>query len=614
MNVAVTFPTDTSFYILVSKFNSNEEQEYASFFGGTNDDYGLAIEHQVVPDGTGYIFVGGYTESAGLEYEPNESSFNQTKQNGIDAVIVQFNASDLLKKWVSYYGGDGNDKIYDIKSNGNTELYFCGITTSIDDGTNDGIPLMSPGNNGYYQTAVNSSSNSNTSSIQKDGFIFQLTNTPASSPAISMNWSTYFGGAGFDHTTAIEVTTSPIPGDFFHVDGVYVVGVTTSNITNGSIGSPAVANTLGLFPLANLGGNSYFQYLLGSQAGSIKQDAFIAKFNGNKQLVWSTLFGGNEPDLFSGITINNNGVFAVGYTESTRGNCSTNTVGNIPKCSTTTNAYTHSLNGDRDLLLTQFSFGGNLLWSTCYGSNGHQSELGTTKCVSDAFDNVYITGNSKPNQSSPSQVSTLAFNGQYYDDSFSSNGQDNLLLMFNSSYKRLWATYFGGGCAGCAANQGDEYVQALTIDDNSDWLYFGGATRSLLTPTHDPSSVTTEYFDDTQGEINSTLARANDGYITKMNIHNLATFLEELTNSGTISYLKGYPNPTTNIVNVILPTKESLQTQIIIYNNVGQLIKTADIVSNADLLTLDVSFLNTGLYFLKINTKTNNYVYSFVKQ
>jgi len=110
------------------------------------------------------------------------------------------------------------------------------------------------------------------------------------------------------------------------------------------------------------------------------------------------------------------------------------------------------------------------------------------------------------------------------------------------------------------------------------------------------------------------MARVNDGYITKMNIHNLATFLEELTDNGTIGYLKGYPNPTTNIVNVILPTKESVQTQVLIYNNVGQLIKTVDIVSNSDLLTLDVSYLNTGLCFLKINTKTNNYVYSFVKQ
>jgi len=36
-------------------------------------------------------------------------------------------------------------------------------------------------------------------------------------------------------------------------------------------------------------------------------------------------------------------------------------------------------------------------------------------------------------------------------------------------------------------------------------------------------------------------------------ISNIATFLEELTEDGKIEYVKGYPNPTTDIAHIQLP-------------------------------------------------------------
>jgi len=605
----VEHPNDLTFNIMVSKFYSYEERNFATYIGGSADDHGMAIAYQVVPDGIGNIYIGGYTQSDNLAYGQNTATFNQTKQQGLDGLLMKFRASSGARKWITYFGGNGSEYIMDMQAS-TEELYICGVTSSTNTGNcsgSTGMPMCNSLGSSFYQ---------NTNQGGKEAFVAQFSAKPLH--PVKLEWSTFLGGDQNDRAYAIAYQYNSVT----HKNDIYLAGKTSTSQTTGSFSSPASANTSGSFPLANPQGGTYFQSVLGATASTNAADGFLAKFNDQRQLVWSTFYGGDGDDQFSDIATNGNGITVVGYTESATdnsGTCTTNLNGNIPKCATSANAYLASNQGLRDVLITQFNNAGVLQWSTCYGGSGQEAYYGYVNCVSDKADNVYITANSLPSASSPANMSTNDPGGVYYQSNNEhitegGSGSDNILLMFDDQNSRLWATYYGGGCAGCTNDQGDEYVEALTVF-NAEWIYFGGDTKSLNTPRH--QSWAGAYYDDQQGSILSN-TRVNDGYMAKVNVSNLALFLEELTQNGKLDYLQGYPNPALNTIHVQMPFSQSTQVQLIIYNNLGQEIQRKATFTEGNRLHLDITSLKGGVYFMKIEVKNDpnakSYVYSFIKQ
>src|SRR5690606_18263744 len=71
--------------------------------------------------------------------------------------------------------------------------------------------------------------------------------------------------------------------------------------------------------------------------------------------------------------------------------------------------------------------------------------------------------------------------------------------------------------------------------------------------------------------------------------------------------VKVYPNPTTSLLNI--DTVHSIEN-IQITNMLGQTVMTQDAVLNN---TLDVSSLQTGMYFLNISANNQQQVIRFVK-
>ncbi len=606
----VSFPNNLSFNMMVSKFDASESQVFATYFGGTQDDKGMALEFQIVPDAPGNVFIGGYTESNNLQYGQIASTFNQAKQQGIDGLLLKFNASLGILKWGSYFGGNGSEFIMDIRAN-DKKMYLVGVTSSTDagncTGSISGMPLCNKSGTGFYQTSNQG---------KREGFIAELNVQPLAK--ISLEWATFFGGDQNDRAYAIEIYSDAATQDTV----IYVAGTTNTAKVQNNFTSPASANSNGSFPLANPQGGAYFQSVLGATLNSSNYDGFVTKFNSQHQLVWSSFYGGDDYDNFGDIAINANGVYVVGSTQSktdNSGSCSANLNGNIPKCATMPNAYLASNQGLRDILITQFSFNGVLNWSTCYGGIDQEAPLGLVNCVTDNDNNIYLTSNSLYKNAAPVNMSTLNPGGAYYqyDNTHITDGgqgTDNILLMFNDNNSRLWATYFGGGCGGCSDTMGNEYAEALTVF-HSEWIYFGGFTHSLFTPRHQPWAGA--YFDNQQGSFGNTV-RAEDGYIAKVNVTNLAMFLNELTNNGSVDYLKGYPNPAVNEVNINMPFSSTESVNVIIYNNLGQETKRFTTFTQGGNLKLDIESINTGIYFMKIETKSNkitkNYVYSFIKQ
>ena len=73
--------------------------------------------------------------------------------------------------------------------------------------------------------------------------------------------------------------------------------------------------------------------------------------------------------------------------------------------------------------------------------------------------------------------------------------------------------------------------------------------------------------------------------------------------------LQVYPNPATNEINLAVPNNETIES-IKIFNQNGQLVKQ---ITNPDKTNVNVSDLNTGLYFIRTDTETNRYLSKMIK-
>ncbi len=70
--------------------------------------------------------------------------------------------------------------------------------------------------------------------------------------------------------------------------------------------------------------------------------------------------------------------------------------------------------------------------------------------------------------------------------------------------------------------------------------------------------------------------------------------------------VKVFPNPAKDMLTVQLPEAFKQAELLTIYNTLGEIVMQKDISSSGCSFALDVSNLNTGLYFLNINSRTNN--------
>jgi len=85
----------------------------------------------------------------------------------------------------------------------------------------------------------------------------------------------------------------------------------------------------------------------------------------------------------------------------------------------------------------------------------------------------------------------------------------------------------------------------------------------------------------------------------------LDVYISEITDN---SEIKIFPNPATDIIEILTPLKEDIE----ILNIQGQHIKSISTTGNKT--SIDVSGLSNGMYFLKINTNNGIVVKRFIKQ
>jgi len=355
--------------------------------------------------------------------------------------------------WATYYGGKGIDEGYSVATDDSGNIYFAGYTTSITgiattgafqtsygggflakfsssgeriwatyfgNSDSDHVDFVTTDNVGnlYITGWVSSSSNIATPGAFKtsvgmygNAFLAKFTNCG------KRLWATYYGGSGGDYPYGMALD---------NLGNIYVSGYTTD--TSG-IATP------GSFQSSFSGGD----------------DGFIAKFSNSGKLLWATYVGDSSTTQRGAVTTDNAGnVYLGGTTASTSGIA-------------TSGAFQVSFSSEDSTFLSnmyieKFSSSGSRIWGTYFGTHGTDISEGISV---DIYNNVYIIGYSDSNG--------LATTGAYQTSA--SPNSDGVIAKFDSSGKRLWATYYGGTngtYAGAIVTDkiGNVYITGLTYSDS----------------------------------------------------------------------------------------------------------------------------------------------------
>ncbi|MFI5222180.1 MAG: SBBP repeat-containing protein [Bacteroidia bacterium] len=410
---------------------------WATYYGGGYLDYSRGI----TTDTGRYVIITGKTSSTtGIA---TSGAYQSTLGGGgnEDAFIAKFD-SNGSRIWATYYGGVMTERGNSITCDKSGNVFITGQTTS----------TSQMATSGTYQTVYGGGSNFG------DAFIAKFSSSG------SRIWATYFGGNGDDAGFGIAVDTS---------GNIFITGSTTS--------SSAIAT------------NGAYQttYSGGANGG----DAFIAKFNSQGSILWSTYYGGTGNESGNGIIANKNGtVYITGSTTSfslgsgafilkfssgglkiwgtacgagSGNGITTDPNGNIIITGNTISSTNFASNGAYqtaygggicDAFIAKFDSSGTPVWSTYYG--GSDEDYGYA-IATDTGGNVCITGTT-------ASKSAIASNGAYQIiPSYI------YVAKFNSTGNRLWATYLGiGGYAD------DEGGRGITTDISGNIFLTGATTAS----------------------------------------------------------------------------------------------------------------------------------------
>lgn len=198
-------------------------------------------------------------------------------------------------------------------------------------------------------------------------------------------WATYYGGAQHEVGRNCAVDAA---------NNVYLTGGTKS--------SSAIA----------MGGHQ-------NSHGGGNYDAFLVKFAPDGTRLWGTYYGGSVDDQGNSCVADGTDVYLTGFAGpgDIASGGQQNTYGG----------------GDRDGFLVKFNSAGTRLWGTYYG--GSEEEEGMDVAVDPSGD-VILSGYT----TSTSGIATAGA----HQETYGGGARDAMLIKFNSSGVRQWATYFGG--------------------------------------------------------------------------------------------------------------------------------------------------------------------------
>ena len=292
---------------LLAKFNTNGARLWSTYYG----EFGNESANGVICDVTGNVYMCGYTGSASTTLIATPGAQQSTFGGGIDGFLVKFTTAGQ-RLWSTYYGGVGDDQIYNCVTDASGNVYVGGITSS-------STGISTPGS---HQANYGGGGAGMTFGIG-DAFLAKF------NAAGVRQWGSYYGGTGDDgfYYCAIDAQAN-----------VYFSGTTTSN--TGTI-------------MATAGGHQ-------ASYGGGSNDAVLVKFDQNGNRLWGSYYGGTGSEEFCCCVVEKAGAFV--YLSG-----STSSGGTLIA---TPCAYQNTIGGSKDLFLAKFDGAGLRQWATYYGSTG----------------------------------------------------------------------------------------------------------------------------------------------------------------------------------------------------------------------------------------------------
>ena len=264
---STNFPTEDAYQnssggglrdsFLVKFSSSGNDLVYSTYFGGSGDDTGEAIQ----VDSSGRAYIAGYTTSTDF---PTQNAYQNTYSGGdADVTVTIFSSSGSSLVYSTYLGGSGREEAFALALDSSKNIYITGRTNSTD------FPTV----NAYRDTFTPGGQN------EYDVFVTKIASSGA-----SLVYSTYLGGSGMESGYGIAVNGS----------NAYITGLTTSS---------------------NFPTQSGYQ----GYHGGGEFDVFVTKLsNSGKNLIYSTYLGGNGNDMAWDIAADSSGcIYITGETYST---------------------------------------------------------------------------------------------------------------------------------------------------------------------------------------------------------------------------------------------------------------------------------------------------------
>ena len=244
---------------VVKLSTSGSSIEYATYLGGSTDDYGRGI----ALDSSGNAYVTGWTYSS--DFPAMHGPGYDTSYNGwIDSFVVKLDDTGTTLVYATFLGGaELYDVGYGIAVDGSDNAYIAGGTYSAD------FPAMhGPG----YDTTFNGGGS--------DGYVVKL-----SASGLAIEYATFLGGSLLDRAFDIAVDA---------IGRAYVAGDTSS------LDFPAMH------------GPGYDTSLDG------ESDAFVVKLSTSGTAVeYASFLGGSSDEAIWGVAVDETGrAYVAGYTDS----------------------------------------------------------------------------------------------------------------------------------------------------------------------------------------------------------------------------------------------------------------------------------------------------------
>lgn len=360
---------------------------WGTFYGDETGIHTSLGSVNVTTDSSGNAYMTGTTMASNSSYATtgaHQPSISPDLYGSGHGIIVKFSPNGK-RLWGTYYGGWGYNEITDIKVDSQNNVIISGSTPA-----KSNISTV-----GSYKPNL---------SGDKDAFLVKFNDLGV------RLWGTYYGGEDQDSASALDIDKN---------DNIYLVGITTSK--------------------TNIAINSNFQTQLNN--GNYTIDAFLAKFNGGGNLVWSTYVGGEGRDELKTIKVKDNYLISGGNTNSFN-NISTPGVFQEK----------HDPIAYPNGMVYKFSLDGQRIWATYYG--GERGDY-VYAVETDDEDNIYLGGETS------SETNIITPNSF---DSSTQNLYRGFFAKLNSKGERIWGSYLGNAL-----------VYSLIFKNNSIYI---GATDS----------------------------------------------------------------------------------------------------------------------------------------